>query len=432
MMALLSRLEENVDQWKSNFVDIMEFAKHLFRILVPMVAYKTLINFFRYTAISLIALLVLYATFLLALLTSSNLQSHIIYLHLIQMTWFSNLDIPETFGFLRNQVTPFAIETPDGEGLYAWHILPLELYRRHERSLIATQAGFAADVTARFAFQLLRDDPEAMLVIHCHGAAGTVGSGYRVPNYRALSAGAGTTHVLAFDYRGFGRSTGSPSESGLILDALAVVNWALSIARVPAERIILFGQSLGTAVAIAVSEHLALQSPPVVLAGTILVAPFVDCVTLASTYRVGGTIPILSPINRFSALFNYFQSSIRDTWATKTRIARYIRANEDNSKQYRLTIIHAEDDKDIPWHHTEVLFWHAVKASVRNEEMSYEDFVCLKPRLKVDLGAAGSEVEWRSEHGVIREVLKCGLHDVVMGWPVVSMAVMRVFDAADS
>lgn len=288
--------------------------------------------------------------------------------------------------------------------------------------------------SARLAFGLLRIDPKARLVIHCHGAAGMVGSGYRVANYRALAAGGhpGKIHVLAFDYRGFGRSTGSPSESGLILDALAVVDWATSVARVPPERIILFGQSLGTAVAIAVSEHLAFQSPPIVLAGTILVAPFVDCMTLASTYRVAGIIPILSPLTRIPALFKYFQNSIRDTWLSKTRIARYIRANEDNSRQYRLTIIHTEDDRDIPWHHTEILFWYAVKASVRNEGMRVEDFVFMKPRLKVDLGAGGSVVEWRSEYGVILEEILSGLHDVVMGWPVVSMAVMRIFDAADS
>lgn len=291
--------------------------------------------------------------------------------------------------------------------------------------------------SAKFALGLLRVDPQARLVIHCHGAAGMVGSGYRVANYRALAAGGaahpGKIHVLAFDYRGFGRSTSSPSESGLILDALAVVDWAMSVARVPPERIILFGQSLGTAVAVAVSEQLALQSPPVALAGTILVAPFVDCVTLASTYRVAGIIPILSPLTRIPALFKYFQRSIRDTWSTKDRIARCIRANEENGKKYRLTIIHAEDDWDIPWHHTEILFWHAVKASVPKEEMSYEDFVYMKPRLKFDLGAGGSVVEWRSEYGVIREeILKGGLHDVVMGWPVVSMAVMRIFDAVDS
>jgi abhydrolase domain-containing protein 12 len=41
-------------------------------------------------------------------------------------------------------------------------------------------------------------------------------------------------------------------------------------------------------------------------------------------------------------------------------------------------------------------------------------------------------MEWRTEIGVIREeILKTGLHDVVMGNPVITMAVMRIFAAAD-
>lgn len=308
------------------------------------------------------------------------------------------------------------------------------MYRKHEESLIAEPIGFVSDITSRLAFQLLRDDPDARLILHMHGAGGTVGSGYRVPNYRALSAGQpGKIHVLTFDYREFGRSTGSPSENGLIIDALTVVDWALKVAGIPPSRILIFGQSMGTAVSIAVSEQLALQSPPVIFAGTILVAPFVDCATLVSTYRVAGIIPLLSPLEKFPTLFNYLQRFLRDKceWSSKDRIAQYIRSNEVNSEKYRLTIIHAQDDYDIPWHHTEVVFWHAVNASIPRG-ISYEELEKKKLDSKVDLGAAGSVMEWRTDNGVIREeILKTGLHDVVMDYPVVTMAVMRSFEAAD-
>jgi hypothetical protein len=110
-------------------------------------------------------------------------------------------------------LAPFSIETSDGEYLYAWHILPKELYRKHELPLVA--------------------EPE----------------------------------------------------SGLMLDALAVADWAMNVASIPSSRILIFAQSMGTAVSIAVSKNLALQPPPVVFAGTILVAPFVDVVTLVATYR---------------------------------------------------------------------------------------------------------------------------------------------------
>lgn len=164
-----------------------------------------------------------------------------------------------------------------------------------------------------------------------HGAGGTVGSGYRVPNYRALSAGQPKSlHVLTFDYRGFGRSPGTPSERGLCLDAIAVVDWVTNVARIPPSRILIFSQSIGTAVSLAVSEHFALQSPPVVFAGTILVAPFVDVATLVATYRIAGSIPLLSPLARFPLLFNYLNIFIRDKWLNKDHIAGYIRANEAN------------------------------------------------------------------------------------------------------
>ncbi|KAL8669387.1 MAG: hypothetical protein Q9168_006023 [Polycauliona sp. 1 TL-2023] len=382
----------------------------------------------KYATISAAVAVGLYAT-LLGLLTRPSFQAHVVYLHKIQMTWFKDLNVPESFGFLRNQVTPFSIKTPYGGALYAWHILPLELYRQHEATLIDEPAGFVSDFRSRKAFRLLHDDPQARLVIHMHGAAGTVGSGYRVPNYRALSAGdPQKVHVLAFDYRGFGHSQGSPSERCLKEDASSVVKWAMKTAGIPPSRIVIFGQSIGTAVSLAISEHYALQSPPVVFAGAVLVAPFADVASLVATYRVAGSIPLLSPLAKFPKLFAYLSTYIRDRWSSKDRIAGYIRANEDRNKKYKLTLIHAEDDWDIPFHHTKVLFWHAIRA-MTGQDISYDELDTKKNADKTDLGAAGSILEWRTENGIVREeILKTGLHDVIMGNPVVTMAVMRIFE----
>lgn len=388
--------------------------------------------FFEYASISLAAVVGLYAS-LLGLLTTATVQSHVVYLHAIQMTWFKDLNVPEIFGFLKNQVTPFSIKTSDDEHLYAWHILPIELYRKHELALTAEPTGFASDITSRIAFQLLRDDPDSRLVIHMHGAGGTVASGYRIPNYRALSAGhPGKIHVLTFDYRGFGKSTGLPSENGLIRDTLAVTNWAMKIADIPASRILLFGQSMGTAVTVAASHHFAnVQPTPTVFAGMILVAPFVDVPMLVSTYKVAGMIPILSPLSWLPPLFNYLTRLIRDKWLSNERIAQYVRTIEANEENYRLTIIHAEDDWDIPSHHSQLLFWHAVNASIP-AGITYDELERVKLGSQVDLGPAGTVMEWRTEHGVIREeILKTGLHDVIMGYPIITMAVMRHFEATD-
>ncbi|KAF5856597.1 hypothetical protein ETB97_007097, partial [Aspergillus alliaceus] len=84
--------------------------------------------------------------------------------------------MPESFGFLQNQATFFPIETlrhPTGERLFAWHILPIELYGKHERSPNVEPTGFVPGITSRLSFHLLREDPEARLIDHVHGAGGT-------------------------------------------------------------------------------------------------------------------------------------------------------------------------------------------------------------------------------------------------------------------
>ena len=41
--------------------------------------------------------------------------------------------------------------------------------------------------------------------------------------------------VLAFDYRGFGGSTGSPTEGTLAQDAIDVIKWVIEVAHIPAD-----------------------------------------------------------------------------------------------------------------------------------------------------------------------------------------------------
>lgn len=108
---------------------------------------------FKYGVISAAVVVGLYAI-LLGLLATSTFQTHVVYLHKIQMTWFKDLTVPESFGFMRNQVTPFFLESSDGEKLYAWHILPVELYRRHEAALLEEPVGIVSDITSSHAFKI--------------------------------------------------------------------------------------------------------------------------------------------------------------------------------------------------------------------------------------------------------------------------------------
>jgi fermentation-respiration switch protein FrsA (DUF1100 family) len=61
--------------------------------------------------------------------------------------------------------------------------------------------------------------------------------------------------VFLFDYRGYGRSQGSPSEEGLYQDALGAYDQLTRTRLIRPERIVLFGRSLGAAVAVEVASH---------------------------------------------------------------------------------------------------------------------------------------------------------------------------------
>jgi hypothetical protein len=57
-------------------------------------------------------------------------------------------------------------------------------------------------------------------------------------------------NLLAFDYRGYGESGGSPSEQGLYRDAQAAYRYLRETRQVPSDRIVVFGHSLGSTVAV--------------------------------------------------------------------------------------------------------------------------------------------------------------------------------------
>ncbi|CAF0990898.1 unnamed protein product [Rotaria magnacalcarata] len=64
-------------------------------------------------------------------------------------------------------------------------------------------------------------------------------------------------NILLFDYRGYGKSTGAPSEAGLYTDALAVYNYVRKRNDLDQNKIFLFGRSLGGAVALNLASQLS-------------------------------------------------------------------------------------------------------------------------------------------------------------------------------
>ena len=128
------------------------------------------------------------------------------------------------------------LTTSDGEHIFAWHVPP------------------AAD---------------RPVILYFHGNGGTLR--YRTERFEKLTGdGIG---LVAVEYRGYGGSTGSPSERGLIADAEAA--YAFTAARYSTQQIVLWGESLGTGVAVA----LAAEKP---VGRVILEAPFTSAAAIGA------------------------------------------------------------------------------------------------------------------------------------------------------
>ena len=130
------------------------------------------------------------------------------------------------------------LDTADGERVIVWHVPPRG---------------------------------EALVFLYFHGNGGSLR--WRDERFRALiSDGSG---LVAPSYRGYGGSSGRPTEKGLREDAATA--YAFAVARYPAQRIVLWGESLGSALAIA----LGAEKPVGCL---VLEAPFTSAVDVGARH----------------------------------------------------------------------------------------------------------------------------------------------------
>ena len=158
------------------------------------------------------------------------------------------------------------------------------------------------------------------LVVFFHGNAGSIA--HRL-DYLRMFHGLGLA-TLIFDYRGYGKSSGKPSEQGTYLDADAAWLHATQALGFPADRIVLFGESLGGGVA---AQLTAKQRP----------AALVLASTFTSVPDMGADLYPLLPI-RLLAHIRY------DSLARLAEIA------------CPLLVIHSRNDDIIPFAHGRRLF----------------------------------------------------------------------------
>jgi fermentation-respiration switch protein FrsA (DUF1100 family) len=183
------------------------------------------------------------------------------------------------------QAEEVTLTSSDGETLFAWYVAP-----RANKPVVLYFQGNAEGLAAR---------------------AG---------RFTWLTADG--TGLLALNYRGYGGSTGRPSEEGLIRDATAAYDFAR--ARYPATRIVLFGESLGTGVAVALAAGHEIGA-------LILDAPF------TSAADVGAAAYPFAPVRWL----------MKDKFRSDERIGRV---------SAPLLVLHGEADRVVPIRFGEALF----------------------------------------------------------------------------
>jgi len=87
--------------------------------------------------------------------------------------------------------------------------------------------------------------PANKTILFCHGNAGDIGD--RIESLKTLNRLG--LNTLIFDYRGFGKSSGKPSEQGTYIDATTCWDYLIDTRKINHENIIICGRSLGGAIA---------------------------------------------------------------------------------------------------------------------------------------------------------------------------------------
>lgn len=185
------------------------------------------------------------------------------------------------------QYEALRLPTADGEELDAWFVPA-----RNERAVLLFFHGNAGNISHRL---------DSLRIFHDLGLS-----------------------VLILDYRGYGQSTGRPSEQGTYEDARAAWRYLVEDREVPGTRIVLFGRSLGGAVAAWLAQHIRPRA-----------------LIVESTFRsvpdMAAEIYWFLPVRRLARLQYPAEEMLRDV-------------------EVPVLIVHSRGDEIIPFSHGEALY----------------------------------------------------------------------------
>ena len=157
------------------------------------------------------------------------------------------------------------------------------------------------------------------LIIYFHGNAGNLY--YRFDN--AIRLYQMEHDVLLVSYRGYAKSSGTPNEQGIYTDGASAIDYAIDNLGYIENEISIFGRSLGSAVAIHISQHISFKN-------LILITPLTSGKEMASAMGLG-----------------FLKFMVGNSYNSLEKI---------NNINCRVLIIHGDRDEVVPYHMGERLF----------------------------------------------------------------------------
>uniref|UniRef100_H2T920 AB hydrolase-1 domain-containing protein n=1 Tax=Takifugu rubripes TaxID=31033 RepID=H2T920_TAKRU len=243
---------------------------------------------------ALLYVITVYASAPVVLYLFPWILGHIVFSHLLRFPFFVDLSRPE---LVLNHTCNFYLNTDEGVST---------LFVCHE----------AAGKRPEWYRETLKDGNPVIIYLH-----GNLGTRWDESSIEVILSAAGY-HVLSLDYRGFGDSTGEPSEAGLTSDALYLYHWVKVHSR--GGLVCLWGHSLGTGVATNTAVKLQEQGG-----------------TCFGTYWIGTTLNLLMMKSEHShqrPSLAAFCSAVCD------RDMFHLNTSSLKTVTSPLLILHAEDD----------------------------------------------------------------------------------------
>jgi fermentation-respiration switch protein FrsA (DUF1100 family) len=208
------------------------------------------------------------------------------------------------FVLFYDRIENFFVFYPDGQ----FESLPQNWQLTHEEASFIARDG--TQLHGWF-FPLQGEGP---VILFCHGNAGNIS--HRLENVKLLLDQ--KLRVFIFDYRGYGRSRGRPSEKGIYQDGLAAYDFLNINKKIAPKLIVPFGRSLGASVAV----EIALQRE---------VPSLITESAFTSTKEMARTIPLFMP-------FSFIAPRRFDNLEKITRV------------RVPKLIIHGEQDEIVPFY----------------------------------------------------------------------------------